>query len=691
MARGADGLRGPRRPRARVLGRVVRVRARPRRRAGRGTRRVAGRRRRCPTSCSPGSTPLAVVDERGVVTAARRRSRSGAARPRGRRRGRRPARRARRRSRAAQWRTSLDRDEYRDRVETILELLRAGECYQVNLTRRLTCDRRLDPVALYAALAYTHPAPTPALLHLPSRRAGHRGGLGVAGALPAPARRAESRPGRSRAPRPRARALLGQRQGPRRERDDRRPRPQRPRPRVRARVDPRAGAVRGRVAPRAAPPREHGARPAARRRRHRRAGRRRRSRRRRSPARPSRACSRPSKTSSRCAAASTAARSGWIDTDATGDADLAVAIRTFTVLGAGDTGAPTSASAAASSPTRNPTPSGRETELKAQPAPRASRAPTIAASGRVVTRGRRDRRSGSTARCSPPTRRGCRRSTTGCSSATASSRPSGSTAGSRSRGPVTSIGSRTPPPGSGSRSPTAAQLRAAADAVLAANGHVEAAAADHRHRRASRRSAPSAASAGPTVIVASSAVHAVAGVGAGGRGAVGAQRPRRDRRAEDHVVRGERARARVRARARRERGDLRQHPRRAVRGHRLQRVRRARRCACAPRRDRRVACSACTRALVLELARDARHRDRRDGRSRSTRSRDADEAFLTSTTREVQPISARRRPRAARGRPGPSPPRSPPRSPPSSPATSTPTIASRSVRRGSGGGRRRRR
>ncbi len=65
------------------------------------------------------------------------------------------------------WHSSLDRDAYGDRVDAILELLRAGECYQVNLTRRLTCDRALDPVALYATLARTHPAPYPALLRLP--------------------------------------------------------------------------------------------------------------------------------------------------------------------------------------------------------------------------------------------------------------------------------------------------------------------------------------------------------------------------------------------------------------------------------------------------------------------------------------------------------------------------------------------
>jgi para-aminobenzoate synthetase component 1 len=65
------------------------------------------------------------------------------------------------------WHSGLDRDEYADRVATILELLRAGECYQVNLTRRLTCDDALDPVALHRALAHAHPAPHLALLQLP--------------------------------------------------------------------------------------------------------------------------------------------------------------------------------------------------------------------------------------------------------------------------------------------------------------------------------------------------------------------------------------------------------------------------------------------------------------------------------------------------------------------------------------------
>jgi para-aminobenzoate synthetase component 1 len=65
-----------------------------------------------------------------------------------------------------EWRTSLDRDDFRARVEAILELLRAGECYQVNLTRRLTVDHGHDPVALYAALAARHPAPYTGMLRL---------------------------------------------------------------------------------------------------------------------------------------------------------------------------------------------------------------------------------------------------------------------------------------------------------------------------------------------------------------------------------------------------------------------------------------------------------------------------------------------------------------------------------------------
>jgi para-aminobenzoate synthetase component 1 len=64
------------------------------------------------------------------------------------------------------WRSSLDRDDFEARVEVILERLRAGECYQVNLTRRLTLDEPLDPVRLFSAIAHGHTAPYTALLHV---------------------------------------------------------------------------------------------------------------------------------------------------------------------------------------------------------------------------------------------------------------------------------------------------------------------------------------------------------------------------------------------------------------------------------------------------------------------------------------------------------------------------------------------
>ena len=66
------------------------------------------------------------------------------------------------------WRSSLTRDEFGDRVATILGLLHAGECYQVNLTRRLEADGALDPVALHAALAACHPAPHAGMLRVPA-------------------------------------------------------------------------------------------------------------------------------------------------------------------------------------------------------------------------------------------------------------------------------------------------------------------------------------------------------------------------------------------------------------------------------------------------------------------------------------------------------------------------------------------
>jgi para-aminobenzoate synthetase component 1 len=62
------------------------------------------------------------------------------------------------------WRTSLTAGEHAARVDAIQRLLTDGECYQVNLTRRLTLGERLDPLALFAAVHAHHRAPHEALL-----------------------------------------------------------------------------------------------------------------------------------------------------------------------------------------------------------------------------------------------------------------------------------------------------------------------------------------------------------------------------------------------------------------------------------------------------------------------------------------------------------------------------------------------
>ena len=62
------------------------------------------------------------------------------------------------------WSTSLDRAEFEQRVATILEHIGAGDCYQVNLTRRLTCEQGADPVGLFSAIDRCNPSPHGALL-----------------------------------------------------------------------------------------------------------------------------------------------------------------------------------------------------------------------------------------------------------------------------------------------------------------------------------------------------------------------------------------------------------------------------------------------------------------------------------------------------------------------------------------------
>jgi para-aminobenzoate synthetase component I len=62
------------------------------------------------------------------------------------------------------WQSSLDRAEFEQRVATILEHIGAGDCYQVNLTRRLTREESADPVSLFTALDRCNPSPHGALL-----------------------------------------------------------------------------------------------------------------------------------------------------------------------------------------------------------------------------------------------------------------------------------------------------------------------------------------------------------------------------------------------------------------------------------------------------------------------------------------------------------------------------------------------
>jgi len=119
-------------------------------------------------------------------------------------------------------------------------------------------------------------------------------------------------------------------------------------------------------------------------------------------------------------------------------------------------------------------------------------------------------------------------------------------------------------------------LHAAACEVLSANAHPQA----RLRITVTGGVAPLGSergTAGPTVVVASSALTAwpdsvrvvIVPWVRNDRGC--------DGRAQDHVVRRERAGARLRARTRCQRGDLRQHARRAVRGDRVERVRGARR------------------------------------------------------------------------------------------------------------------
>jgi para-aminobenzoate synthetase component I len=62
------------------------------------------------------------------------------------------------------WRSSLSREAFEAGVGRIIEHLVAGDCYQVNLTRRLEREGVTDPVALHRTLLRGNPAPHAAML-----------------------------------------------------------------------------------------------------------------------------------------------------------------------------------------------------------------------------------------------------------------------------------------------------------------------------------------------------------------------------------------------------------------------------------------------------------------------------------------------------------------------------------------------
>jgi para-aminobenzoate synthetase component 1 len=64
------------------------------------------------------------------------------------------------------WSCSLPRHYYEKAVRVVQERIKAGECYQVNLTRRLRCSQVADHVALFGSLALANPAPHAALIRL---------------------------------------------------------------------------------------------------------------------------------------------------------------------------------------------------------------------------------------------------------------------------------------------------------------------------------------------------------------------------------------------------------------------------------------------------------------------------------------------------------------------------------------------
>jgi para-aminobenzoate synthetase component 1 len=62
------------------------------------------------------------------------------------------------------WKSNVSRQDFEAGVRTVIDLIEAGECYQVNLTRRLSCPLRADPLGLFGGLVRLNPAPHAALV-----------------------------------------------------------------------------------------------------------------------------------------------------------------------------------------------------------------------------------------------------------------------------------------------------------------------------------------------------------------------------------------------------------------------------------------------------------------------------------------------------------------------------------------------
>jgi len=62
--------------------------------------------------------------------------------------------------------STLSPQAHADALARVQEHLVDGDCYQVNVTRRLSTTRRADPRALFCALVRENPAPHAALIEL---------------------------------------------------------------------------------------------------------------------------------------------------------------------------------------------------------------------------------------------------------------------------------------------------------------------------------------------------------------------------------------------------------------------------------------------------------------------------------------------------------------------------------------------